>query len=243
MRNRSLLAALILVCLAEFTLAQDQWPQWRGPHFNGSSDAKDLPDRLDASTQLWSLELPGQGAGTPIVWKDRMFLTGIDDQSMKLLAMSISRSNGQILWKKEVGEGFETNERNNMASPSALTDGKLAFFYYASGDLVAFDLDGNQKWARNLQKDFGPFHMNWIYGSSPLLYGGKLYVEVLHRDVPRTARRTDRRKIPTCWPSIRKPAKTCGGSFESPTRTPARRQRKPTPRQSPWSETEKPKSF
>ena len=26
--------------------------------------------------------------------------------------------------------------------------------------------------------------MNWIYGSSPLLYGGKLYVQVLHRDVP-----------------------------------------------------------
>jgi outer membrane protein assembly factor BamB len=26
--------------------------------------------------------------------------------------------------------------------------------------------------------------MNWIYGSSPLLYNGKLYVQVLHRDVP-----------------------------------------------------------
>ena len=61
-----------------------------------------------------------------------------------------------------------------MAAPSAITDGKLAWFYYGTGDLAAFDLDGNLKWARNIQKDFGPFHMNWIYGSSPLLYEGKL---------------------------------------------------------------------
>jgi len=58
------------------------------------------------------------------------------------------------------------------------------WFYYGTGDLAAFDIDGNAKWARNIQKDFGPFHMNWIYGSSPLLFGDKLYVQVLHRDVP-----------------------------------------------------------
>ena len=184
MRNHSFSVALMLLSMISVAKAADQWPQWRGPNFNGSSDAKNLPDKLDATTQLWAIDLPGQGAGTPIIWNDRIFLTGIDDESRKLLAMCIARKDGSFLWKKEVGLNTQQNDRNNMASPSAITDGKLAFFYYASGDLVSFDVEGNQKWARNIQKDYGPFHMNWIYGSSPLLYGGKLYVQVLHRDVP-----------------------------------------------------------
>jgi outer membrane protein assembly factor BamB len=183
MRNRWLAVALIVSC-ASLVRAQEQWPQWRGPHFNGSSEAKGLPDKLDDSTKVWEASLPGQGAGTPIVWHDRIFLTDIDDQSKKLLAMCLSRKDGKLLWQKEIGLGFGQNERNNMAAPSALTDGKIVWFYYGTGDLAAFDLDGNPKWARNIQKDYGPFHMNWIYGSSPMLYDGKLYVQVLHRDVP-----------------------------------------------------------
>ena len=183
MNNRSIAVALMSLCLAGSVRAQ-QWPQWRGPNLNGSSEAKNLPAKLDDSTKRWEVDLPGVGAGTPIVWNDRIFLTGIDDQSKKLLAMCISRKDGSVLWQKEVGNGFEKNGNNNMAAPSALTDGKLAWFYYGSGDLVAFDFDGNQKWARNIQKDFGPFHYNWIHGSTPLLFNGKLYVQVLHRDVP-----------------------------------------------------------
>jgi outer membrane protein assembly factor BamB len=183
MRNRLSAVALMLSALVSFASAAD-WPQWRGPNFNGSSDAKDLPEKLDASTQLWQVQLPGIGSGTPIVWHDRIFLTGIDEQSKKLLATCFSRKDGSTLWQKEVAIGFGQNDRNNMAAPSAITDGKLVYFYYGTGDLAAFDLDGNPKWARNIQKDFGPFHYNWIYGSSPLLFGGKLYVQVLHRDVP-----------------------------------------------------------
>jgi outer membrane protein assembly factor BamB len=184
MRNRWLAVALMIVANGSLARAQDQWPQWRGPHFNGSSNAKNLPDKLDESTKVWEASLPGQGAGTPIIWHDRIFLTDIDDGSKKLLALCLSRKDGKPLWQKEVGLGFGQNERNNMAAPSALTDGKLVWFYYGTGDLIAFDVNGNQKWARNIQKEYGPFHMNWIYGSSPMLYDGKLYVEVLHRDVP-----------------------------------------------------------
>ncbi|HSU65401.1 MAG TPA: PQQ-binding-like beta-propeller repeat protein, partial [Tepidisphaeraceae bacterium] len=69
-------------------------------------------------------------------------------------------------------------------SPSAVTDGKLVWFYFGTGDLVACDLDGNVKWSRNIQKDYGPFNIQWIYASSPLLYQGRLYIQVLQRDVP-----------------------------------------------------------
>ena len=74
------------------------------------------------------------------------FSTGIDDQSKKLLATCLARKDGSILWQKEVGIGFQQNDRNNMAAPSAITDGKQAYFYYGTGDLAAFDMDGNAKW-------------------------------------------------------------------------------------------------
>jgi outer membrane protein assembly factor BamB len=163
----------------------NEWHQWRGPHFNGASDATNIPEKFDDSTNVrWTTAMPGPGSGTPIVAADRVFVSALDKASKKLLAMCVSRTDGKILWSKEVGEGFVENPRNNLASPSPLTDGKTVWFYYGSGDLVAFDLEGNQKWARNIAKDFGAFNYQWIYGSSPALYEGRLYIQVLHRDVP-----------------------------------------------------------
>jgi outer membrane protein assembly factor BamB len=187
--HRVLIAALVVHALAASVRAQPHeaaaWPQWRGPALNGSSPARGLPDTLDRDKNLaWSVPLPGPGAGTPIVWHDRVFVSALDNQSKKLVALCLGRANGATLWRKEVGVGFTSNERNNMASPSPVTDGKTVWFFYGTGDLAAFDFDGKPLWARNLQTDYGPFNVQWIYGSSPLLYDGKLIVQVLHRDVP-----------------------------------------------------------
>ena len=191
MTLRTLLPSLLLAVLplipvsAQAAEGGANWPQWRGPALNGSSTATGLPDKLDRSANLaWSAKMPGAGAGTPIVWGERVFVSSLDDQSRKLVALCLDRKDGKVLWRKEVGLGFQANQRNNMASPSPLTDGKTVWFYYGTGDLAAFDFQGKQLWARNIQTDFGPFNVQWIYGSSPLLYDGKLILQVLHRDVP-----------------------------------------------------------
>jgi len=183
MKNHVPAGLLTIVLTISYARAED-WPQWRGPHLNGSSQSRGLPEKLDPSTQLWSAPLPGPGSGTPIIWRDRIFISCLDAQSRKLLGMCLSRADGKVLWSKAIGNGFQENRMNNTASPSAVTDGKLVWFYFGTGDLAAFDLDGNEKWSRNIQKDYGPFNVQWIYASSPLLYKDKLYVQVLHRDVP-----------------------------------------------------------
>lgn len=185
MRNHVLAGLLMIVLLISGAkLRADEWPQWRGPHFNGSSEAKGLPEKLDASTQAWAVDLPGTGNGTPIIWQDRIFISCLDPRSSKLLAVCLSRKDGAVLWSKQVGLGYQKNDRNDTASPSPVTDGRMVWFYYGTGDLAAFDLDGNEKWSRNLQKQYGPFNIQWIYASSPLLYDGKIYIQVLQRDVP-----------------------------------------------------------
>src|SRR5262249_42018181 len=56
--------------------------------------------------------------------------------------------------------------------------------YYGTGNLAAFDFAGKKIWARNLSKDYGPFAYQWTYGASPTVFEGKLFIQVLQRDVP-----------------------------------------------------------
>jgi outer membrane protein assembly factor BamB len=65
-----------------------------------------------------------------------------------------------------------------------VTDGQIVVFFYGNGTLAAFELDGKPLWKRNIQKDYGDFAFLWTFSSSPLLYDGKLYLQVLQRDVP-----------------------------------------------------------
>jgi len=179
------IGAIALGALAIAAHAANDWPQWRGPALNGSSEATNLPDTLDVNKNLaWQIKLPGTGSATPVFVGDRLFVSCWNEDSKKMLAVCLSRTDGKTLWQKEVGLSTLLMDRNNPASPSPVTDGKSVFFYYASGDLVAFDMEGKRLWERNIQKDYGQFNINWIYASSPLLYKGKLYIEVIHRDVP-----------------------------------------------------------
>jgi outer membrane protein assembly factor BamB len=179
---RWIFAAAIFGFLAAPLRAEHDWMQWRGPNFNGSSEATNLPDSIDKDKAAWTTKIPGVGNGSPVVAGDRIFVSCADPQSSKLLGVCISKTDGHILWQKEVGIGFNKNNRNDAASPSAVTDGKLVYFYFSTGDLAAFDVEGKPVWHRNIQKDFGNFSIQWIYSSSPLLYKGKLYVQVLQRE-------------------------------------------------------------
>lgn len=62
------------------TLPIDNWAQWRGPNADGVAPHGDPPIKWDATTNVkWKVAIPGEGSGTPIVWRDRIFLlTAID---------------------------------------------------------------------------------------------------------------------------------------------------------------------
>jgi outer membrane protein assembly factor BamB len=173
----ALLASLI-VCSS---VRAADWPQWRGPSLNGSSTETGLPDSLDpAKTLAWSTPLAGASSASPVIAGGKLFISTID-ANKKLVALCLDENTGKILWQKTIANGFESNERNNLASPSPITDGKNVWYSFGTGDLAAFDADGKPLWARNIQKDYGPFHVQWLYASTPLLSDGKLYVQVLHR--------------------------------------------------------------
>ena len=67
-----------------------------------------------------------------------------------------------------------------MSSPSPVTDGKRVWALTGAGVLKGFDLAGTELWSRDLQEEYGSFGLMWGYASSPTLYDGRVYVQVLH---------------------------------------------------------------
>lgn len=164
--------------------AQD-WLQWRGPRFDGSSpEAKGLSTKFSKTEGLaWSTPLPGMGASTPVIAGDRVFLTSADAGPRELLVLAYDRKTGKELWRHKVADGDRKDDRSNFASPSPVTDGKHVWFFFGQGDLLAYTVEGKEVWRRNIQKDHGGFAFGWTFSSTPLLHDGRLYLQVLQRNV------------------------------------------------------------
>lgn len=213
MHNR--VAPLLAVVILLSSVAQaENWPQWRGPNLNGVSGEKNLPLRWSTDENVaWKLPMPGPSGSTPIVWADRIFLNVADGDDLYLWC--VDRTKGEVVWKKLLGSGNVKMRKQNMSSPSPVTDGKSVFVMTGTGILKGFDFNGNQLWARDIQKDYGAFGLNWGYASSPLLHDNSLYVQVLHgmkTDEPSYVLRLDKKTGKTVW----KVERTTAAIRESP---------------------------
>jgi len=160
-------------------LAAENWPQWRGPALNGVSAETNLPVRWSKTDNIaWKLAMPAWSGSTPIVWGDRIFLNVAEGANLAL--WSVDRTRGTVRWKRALGGGNTRMQKQNMSTPSPVTDGKHVWVMTGTGVLKGFDFEGQEIWSRDIQRDYGRFGLNWGYGSSPLLFDGALYVQVLH---------------------------------------------------------------
>jgi outer membrane protein assembly factor BamB len=184
MKNTPLLCTFLLVSSTAVSFAGD-WMQWRGPSFNGSSPETGLPEKFSKDKDIvWSIPLTGPSASTPIVLGDRVFISSADQANQSVHAICLDRATGKKLWEHKIADGLKRDDRSNLASPSPATDGKVVVFFYGNGDLAAFDLSGKALWKRNIEADYGEFAFQWTFSASPLLFEGKLYLQVLQRDQP-----------------------------------------------------------
>ncbi|MGZ8843333.1 MAG: outer membrane protein assembly factor BamB family protein [Pyrinomonadaceae bacterium] len=200
MKHRTLL--VITIVLLSFSSAYaDNWPQWRGPSLNGISTEKNLPFKWTPEENIaWKLAMPEWSGSTPIIWRDRIFLNVAEGNDLYLWC--VDRTKGTMLWKKPLGSGNVKMRKQNMSSPSPVTDGKTVYVMTGTGILKAFDFAGKELWMRDVQKDYGTFGLNWGYASSPLLFEDSLYVQVLHgmrTDDPSYVMRINRASGKTIW--------------------------------------------
>jgi len=193
--------SMSFAALVAATLSADNWPQWRGPQLNGVSTETGLPLKWTADSNVaWKLPLPEWSGATPIVWGNSIFLNVAEGNALSLWC--VDRKGPAVLWKAPLGGGNHKEQKQNMSSPSPVTDGTHVYVMTGTGILKGFDFKGNALWSRDIQREYGRFGLNWGYASSPLLHEDGLFVEVLHgmhTDDPSYLLRIDKNTGKTVW--------------------------------------------
>jgi outer membrane protein assembly factor BamB len=134
------------------------WPYFRGPAGAGITPLPDLPTSWDGATGknvLWKAEIGLPGENSPVVWGNRIYLTGATAKSREVYCFDAS--SGTLVWKEAVStplgeraEPPEVMEDTGFAAPTAATDGRRVFAIFSNGDIAGLSADGKRLWARNL---------------------------------------------------------------------------------------------
>jgi outer membrane protein assembly factor BamB len=168
-----------LSILLPLSISAADWPHWRGPRDDGVAEAGTYPVKWsDTENVLWKVPLPGKGCSTPIILKQRIYLTAPADGEDALLAFDWS---GKLVWQTKLGTERAGKHRNGSGSnASPITDGESVFVYFKSGNFAALDLDGKIRWRTNLVQAFGKDTLYWDHGTSPVLTEKSVVMTRLH---------------------------------------------------------------
>ena len=158
------------------------WPQLRGPGGNGIAGPQNPPIEWDGASGknvAWKGEVPLPGNNSPVVWGDRVFLSGADASSREVFCWDTAT--GALRWRTAIPTAagaaaaeMRITDDTGWAASTMAVDGKAVYAAFATGDLVALDFDGKIAWSRA----FGVPEMNYGYGSSLALLGDLLLVQL-----------------------------------------------------------------
>lgn len=163
--------------------ASSDWPRFRGPSGSGEGAAEaplTWSDTEDGKSEniAWKIPLPGQGASSPVVFGDKVYLTcftGYDPESggsmdrLERHLLCLSRSNGEILWDKAVptsGTEEAPTRGSSLAGNTPVADDDGVFAFFAKSGVKAYDHQGELRW----EADVGSGVHGWASAASPILY-------------------------------------------------------------------------
>lgn len=160
---------------------QKNWPRFRGPGGSGISAYDRVPTHWNGQTGegvLWKTEVLLPGNNSPIVWDDRVFISGADEKQKEVFCYSIQ--SGELLWRSAVdnipgspGKSPVIFEDTGYAPSTMACDGSRVYAIFPNGDLIAFHFDGQRAWAKNL----GVPESSYGYASSLAFYQNLLLIQ------------------------------------------------------------------
>lgn len=185
MRLRSIffLASSIVIILGSSIGAAENWPGWRGPRGDGSTENDPrIPTNWSLPEDVvWKTPLPGKGHASPIIWEDRIFTVAALEGSQERVLICIDRPSGKTLWQKTVLKSpiERIHQLNSLASSTPVTDGKYVYVSFLDENemfIAAYDFAGEKLWERRP----GIFSSIHGYCSSPILWKEKLIINGDH---------------------------------------------------------------
>src|SRR6185503_9284283 len=166
-----------LVCglfsFVTFVAAAENWPGWRGPTGLGLSKETGLPLHWSATSNItWKTEIQGEAWSSPIIWKDRVFLTTATQNGTRCHVLCVDKTTGKILWNKALFEQIPLRKegKNSYATSTPCTDGQRVYAVFGDGSIVAVTFDGAIAWTNREVL----FYSRHGLGASPVLYGDLL---------------------------------------------------------------------
>jgi outer membrane protein assembly factor BamB len=157
------------------------WPGFRGPGGNGIAYQKNIPVKWDGKNGKnikWKTEIPLPGYNSPVIWKDRIFLSGANENKREVYCIDLN--SGKILWRTAVAkipgspeQAPKVNRETGFSAPTVTTDGIRVYTIFANGDIIALDLNGKKVWDKNL----GLPKNHYGHSSSLIIYKDKVIVQ------------------------------------------------------------------
>ncbi len=166
---RKTLAVCAVALLGPSLVVAGTWPRFRGPNGQGISVAKTLPVTWTDADYTWTLELPGSGLSSPVVWHERLFVTSANADRAEGFLQCIDAATGKVRWQKTVRLVKSKMSRLNSyaAGTPALTAERVYVMWCTAAQttLVALDHDGQEVF----RKGFGPTVSSHGPGISPMV--------------------------------------------------------------------------
>jgi outer membrane protein assembly factor BamB len=173
---------LLFLFLSVPVLAQD-WPEFRGPSGQGTSDERGLPLTWSETKNVrWKVPIPGSGWSSPVIQGDRIWLTTATEDGKSLRAIAVDRDTGAILQNVEVFRSRQStlkNKKNSHASPTPVLEGDRVYLHFGAHGTACITQSGEIVWKTRLEYDNGQHGP----GGSPVLYENLLIVSCDGQDV------------------------------------------------------------
>ena len=161
---------VVLAVLSASVSQAQEWTRFRGPNGQGISPAQTIPVKWTEGDYNWKVKLPGGGHSSPVIWKDRIFVTSGDEETNCGAILALSVSDGQILWQKEYALGsYRMNRLNSYAATTPTVDADHVYVFWPASNktiLAALDHTGNEIWKRT----FEAVHSRHGAGGSPVVF-------------------------------------------------------------------------
>lgn len=159
---------------------RDHWPVFLGTSAPWVNEIE-LPESWNGETGegiKWKVKLELPGFNSPIIWGDKIFLTGANAERREVFCFSIE--DGQLLWNteippsKESGETPEVSDDTGYAAPTLACNGAMLYAVFANGDLCALNLEGGLEWKVHMGNPVNPYG----YSSSPQIHKDMVLIQM-----------------------------------------------------------------
>jgi outer membrane protein assembly factor BamB len=152
------------------------WPRFRGPDGLGLNPGSSCPIPRSESDIAWKIELPGKGHSSPVVWKDKVFVTAGNPASAQRFLLCLRSADGHVTWTREYpSQTHRLNRDNSYATSTPAVDEARVYFYWTTpeaANIAAVQHDGTEVWRRNL----GSFASQHGGGTSPICFEDKVII-------------------------------------------------------------------